>query len=133
MLVREELDWRFFTVPGNPADGLESEALEMAVDTWTGEWWQYGGGGTVWDSMAYDPELDLLYFGVGQRLALGSRRPQPGRRRQSFPVIHRCGAAGYRCIRLALPDNAGRDLGLHGDAAHRSCRPRFRRWRHARS
>ena len=25
----------------------------------------HGGGGTVWDSMAYDPELDLLYIGVG--------------------------------------------------------------------
>jgi PQQ-dependent dehydrogenase (methanol/ethanol family) len=60
-----ELDWRFYTVPGNPADPFESEALENAAETWTGEWWQYGGGGTVWDSMAYDAELDLLYFGVG--------------------------------------------------------------------
>ncbi len=33
--------------------------------TWTGEWWKLGGGGTVWDSMAYDPKLDLLYIGVG--------------------------------------------------------------------
>ncbi len=57
--------WRFWTVPGNPADGFEDEAMAMAAETWTGEWWQYGGGGTVWDSMAYDPELDLLYIGVG--------------------------------------------------------------------
>ena len=60
-----ELDWRFYTVPGNPADGFESDTLEEAATTWTGEWWKYGGGGTVWDSMAFDPELDLLYFGVG--------------------------------------------------------------------
>ena len=60
-----ELDWRFYTVPGNPADGFESPALEMAAATWSGEWWTLGGGGTVWDSMAYDPELDLLYVGVG--------------------------------------------------------------------
>jgi PQQ-dependent dehydrogenase (methanol/ethanol family) len=60
-----ELAWRFHTVPGNPADGFENAAMEMAAETWTGEWWQYGGGGTVWDSMAYDPELDLLYVGVG--------------------------------------------------------------------
>ena len=33
--------------------------------TWNGEWWKIGGGGTVWDSMAYDPELDLLYVGTG--------------------------------------------------------------------
>ncbi len=60
-----EMVWRFYTVPGNPKDGFESEALEKAAETWTGEWWQYGGGGTVWDSMAYDAELDLLYVGVG--------------------------------------------------------------------
>jgi alcohol dehydrogenase (cytochrome c)/quinohemoprotein ethanol dehydrogenase len=59
------LDWRFYTVPGNPADGFESPILEMAAETWSGEWWRIGGGGTVWDSMAYDPELDLLYIGVG--------------------------------------------------------------------
>ncbi len=58
-------NWRFHTVPGNPEDGFEDEAMAMAAETWTGEWWQYGGGGTVWDSMAYDPELDLLYIGVG--------------------------------------------------------------------
>ncbi len=60
-----ELAWRFYTVPGNPADGFESLVLEMAARTWSGEWWTLGGGGTVWDSMAYDPELDLLYIGVG--------------------------------------------------------------------
>ena len=52
-------------MPGNPADGFENEAMERAAATWNGEWWQYGGGGTVWDSMAYDPDLDLLYVGVG--------------------------------------------------------------------
>ncbi len=60
-----ELDWRFYTVPGNPDDGFEDPAMEMAAKTWSGEWWTAGGGGTVWDSMAYDPELDLLYIGVG--------------------------------------------------------------------
>lgn len=60
-----EMIWRFYTVPGNPADGFENEAMEMAAETWAGEWWQIGGGGTAWDSMAYDPELDLLYVGVG--------------------------------------------------------------------
>ncbi|MCG8424428.1 MAG: PQQ-dependent dehydrogenase, methanol/ethanol family [Proteobacteria bacterium] len=57
--------WRFHTVPGNPSDGFENPAMETAAKTWTGQWWQYGGGGTVWDSMAYDAELDLLYIGVG--------------------------------------------------------------------
>ena len=57
--------WRFYTVPGNPADGFEDSAQEMAAKTWTGEWWKMGGGGTVWDSIVYDPDLDLVYLGVG--------------------------------------------------------------------
>ena len=60
-----ELAWRFYTVPGDPAKGFESPILEKAAATWSGQWWALGGGGTVWDSMAYDPDLDLLYIGVG--------------------------------------------------------------------
>ena len=60
-----EQAWRFYTVPGNPADGFEDKAQEAAAKTWTGEWWKFGGGGTAWDAMAYDPELDLLYIGTG--------------------------------------------------------------------
>ena len=57
--------WRFYTVPGDPSKPFESPILEQAAKTWTGEWWKFGGGGTVWDSIVYDPELDLLYIGVG--------------------------------------------------------------------
>jgi alcohol dehydrogenase (cytochrome c)/quinohemoprotein ethanol dehydrogenase len=60
-----EQAWRFYTVPGNPADGFEDETQAMAAETWTGEWWTQGGGGTAWDSFAYDPELDLVYVGTG--------------------------------------------------------------------
>ena len=34
--------WRFYTVPGNPADGFENETMEMAAKTWTGEYWAAG-------------------------------------------------------------------------------------------
>ena len=58
--------WRFYTVPGNPEEGFENPILEKASETWKGgKWWEIGGGGTVWDSIAYDSELDLLYIGVG--------------------------------------------------------------------
>ncbi len=60
-----EMAWRFWTIPDNPANGPQPDYLEKAAETWTGEWWKVGGGGTVWDAMAYDPELDLLYIGVG--------------------------------------------------------------------
>lgn len=60
-----KLAWRFYTVPGDPSKPVENPALEKAMKTWTGKWWEYGGGGTVWDSMSYDPALDLLYVGTG--------------------------------------------------------------------
>jgi len=60
-----KLAWRFYTVPGNPKDGFENPELKEAAKTWHGEWWVGGGGGTVWDSMAYDPQLDTLYVGTG--------------------------------------------------------------------
>ncbi len=57
--------WRFYTIPGDPAKPQENPILEKAVKTWNGEWWKLGGGGTVWDAIVYDPELDQLYIGVG--------------------------------------------------------------------
>jgi quinohemoprotein ethanol dehydrogenase len=59
-----ELAWRFYTVPG--AGPGESDAIERARETWGPDTrWEFGGGGTVWDSMTYDPELNLVYIGVG--------------------------------------------------------------------
>jgi PQQ-dependent dehydrogenase (methanol/ethanol family) len=73
-----ELAWRFYTVPGDPSKGFESAVMERAAKTWTGEWWKLGGGGTVWDSFSYDPELDLLYVGVGNGSPWNQRLRSPG-------------------------------------------------------
>ena len=64
----EEL-WRFYTVPEGTEDETSPEYLQAAAKTWNTEVLAgsdaIGGGGTVWDSMAYDPDLNLLYIGVG--------------------------------------------------------------------
>jgi quinohemoprotein ethanol dehydrogenase len=57
--------WRFWVVPGNPADGFENPDMEFAAQTWSGNWWEVGGGGTSWDSIIYDPEARLVYVGTG--------------------------------------------------------------------
>jgi quinohemoprotein ethanol dehydrogenase len=58
--------WRFYTVPGDPNLPFESPEMEMAAKTWKGgEWWKVGGGGTVWNSIVYDPDFNQLYIGVG--------------------------------------------------------------------
>ena len=61
-----ELAWRFFTVPGDPSQPFEHPELEQAAKTWTGDqWWHYGGGGTVWNSIVFDADFNHLYIGVG--------------------------------------------------------------------
>ena len=76
-----KLRWRFYTVPGNPGarrDGAASDSvMPKAAETWTGEWWKLGGGGTVWDAIVYDQEFDQLSSGSG----MGHR----GTRRSDHP------------------------------------------------
>ena len=61
-----EQAWRFFTVPGDPSLGFESDAMAVAAQTWSGgAWWEIGGGGTVWNAIVYDPDFDAVYLGVG--------------------------------------------------------------------
>ncbi|MBW8295374.1 PQQ-dependent dehydrogenase, methanol/ethanol family [Sphingopyxis sp.] len=63
--------WRFYTAP-NPKkekDGAASDEIfaSKANATWSdkGEWQTSGGGGTVWDAIVYDKDLDQVYLGVG--------------------------------------------------------------------
>ena len=72
------MKWRWHTVPGNPALGFENEAMRRAAETWRGEWWVVGGGGTVWDGLAYDPRLGLLYVGTGNGAPWSRDQRSPG-------------------------------------------------------
>jgi quinohemoprotein ethanol dehydrogenase len=73
-----DLAWRFYTVPGNPAKGFENDAMAKAARTWTGEWWRGGGGGTVWNAITYDPELDRIYLGTGNGNPWNQKARSPG-------------------------------------------------------
>ena len=53
------LRWRFYTIPGPGENGHE---------TWRGDSWKYGGAST-WMTGSYDPELNLIYWGVGNAAA----------------------------------------------------------------
>jgi len=57
--------WRFYTVPGDPSKPYENEAMRAAAKTWGGDFYTKGGGGAVWDGVAYDPETNLVYVGTG--------------------------------------------------------------------
>jgi quinohemoprotein ethanol dehydrogenase len=73
-----ELAWRFYTVPGNPELGFENDAMRMAAETWNGEWWTLGGGGTVWDAIVHDPVSNLVYLGVGNGSPWNAEFRSPG-------------------------------------------------------
>lgn len=70
--------WRFYTVPGDPAKGFENDAMAMAAKTWTGRWWDNGGGGSVWHAITYDPDFDTLYLGTGNGAPWNRRLRSPG-------------------------------------------------------
>lgn len=74
-----EQKWRWFTVPGDPGKPFEDESMAMAAKTWdpAGRYWEAGGGGTVWDTMAFDPELNLMYIGTGNGSPWAHARRSP--------------------------------------------------------
>ncbi len=97
-----EMEWRTYTVPGDPSLPFESEAMEKAAETWNGEWWKYGGGGTAWDSFAYDPELNLLYVGTGNGSPWNRYLRNPGYLPCRWrPICNYPGGLGW-CIRINL-------------------------------
>ena len=59
------LAWRSYMVPGDPSKPFESAALKRAAATWSGRWYEAGGGASPWDPIVYDPALDLIYVGTG--------------------------------------------------------------------
>lgn len=81
-----KLAWRFYTIPGDPSKPFENPALKKAAETWSGEWWKLGGGGSVWDGMAYDPEADLFYVGTGN----GGPWPEPLRQSKGKDNLYVC-------------------------------------------
>ena len=62
-----EQKWRWFTVPGDPSKPYEDISMARAAQTWdpSSKYWQFGGGGTAWDTMSFDPDLNLMYIGTG--------------------------------------------------------------------
>lgn len=75
--------WRFYVVPGDPKLPPEDKAMADALKTWSdggtnNKWWEQGGGGTPWDSMAYDPDLDLIYLGTGNGSSWNRNLRSPG-------------------------------------------------------
>ena len=125
-----EQKWRWFTVPGDPSKPFEDASMaKRAAKTWdpSGKYWEAGGGGTAWDTMTFDPELNLMYVGTGNGSPWTRKQAQPQGRRQPVPGLDRRAQPRHRQVRLALPGDARRQLGLHRHAADDPGRPQDRR------
>jgi hypothetical protein len=88
--------WRFYTIPGDPSKPFENPALKKAAETWSGQWWKLGGGGTVWDGMAYDPEADLIYVGTGN----GGPWPEELRQSKGKDNLYVCSILAVKPARM---------------------------------
>lgn len=79
------LRWRFYTIPAPGEKGSE---------TWTGDSWRFGGG-SPWMTGSYDPDTDLLYWGVGNAAA-------------DLNARNRRGDNLYTCSIIALDPETGK-------------------------
>ena len=75
-----ERKWRWFSVSGDPSKPYEDTSMQRAAETWdpAGKYWIAGGGGTMWDSMAFDPQLNLMYVGTGNGSPWNRHKRSPG-------------------------------------------------------
>lgn len=71
--------WRFYTVPGSPEQNKGDAAMERAAASWAGEYWKTGTGGTVWNGITYDAQLNRVYIGTGNSGPYDPAVRSPGR------------------------------------------------------
>ena len=73
-----KLAWRFYTTPGDPSKPATTKAEQIMRPTWKGDWYGKGGGGSAWNAFSYDPELNLVYLGIGNGFPYNQKLRSPG-------------------------------------------------------
>src|SRR5271156_3437843 len=74
------LKWRFYTVPPAVGKPYENPELAQADKTWDSHRKsEFNGGGTAWDGFAYDPALNLVYFGTANAAPYDLRQLGPAK------------------------------------------------------
>ncbi|WP_395330313.1 PQQ-dependent dehydrogenase, methanol/ethanol family [Novosphingobium sp. BL-8H] len=78
-----KLVWRVYTTPGDEVTPANQKAEAVMRKTWPSGWknpdgTRRGGGGTAWNAFSYDPELNLIYLGVGNGFPYNQNLRSPG-------------------------------------------------------
>ena len=102
---------------GRSVQAVRERRAEESRRTWDREWWKLGGGGAVWDGMAYDPEAELVYVGTGNAGAVDVASTVVEGQGQSLRRLDPRRPRRHRRVEVALPGGAGRQLGLRQRAA----------------
>jgi quinohemoprotein ethanol dehydrogenase len=75
-----KFQWRFYTVPPAVGQPYENPELAQADSTWDPHRKpEFNGGGTAWDGFAYDPALNLVYFGTANAAPYDLRQLGPAK------------------------------------------------------
>lgn len=70
--------WRFWTVPRDPREGpQENDILQDVLETWSGDWFKWGGGGSVWNAITFDRDLNRIYFGTSNSANYDPKQRNP--------------------------------------------------------
>ena len=116
-----KLAWRFYTVPGDPSKPFENKAMAMAAKTWSGEWWKHRRRRHGLGRHLLRPRTQSRLFRRRQRPRMGAQLPQREQGRQPVPLLDRRAQRRHRRVRVALPGQSRRGMGLRRRrAAHRS-------------
>ena len=112
-----KLAWKFYVVPGDPTKPFEDQALAAAAKTWNGAVVEVRRRRHAVGRHRLRSRAESRLRRHRQRLAVEREPSQPRRRRQPVPRVDRRAQCRHRQVRLALPDDARRQLGLQRGAA----------------
>ena len=106
--------WRFYIVPGNPADGFESKTVEMAAKTWTRRVVEdTAAAATRGTASPTTPSWICSTSAPGNGAPWSRDLRSPGGGDNLFLSSIVAVRPGHGRVRVALPGSARRELGLH--------------------
>ncbi len=101
----------------------------LGTSTWEGDAWKIGGG-TNWGWYAYDPDVNLIYYGSGNP-SPWNETMRPGDNKWTMTIMARDADSGE--LKLGLSEDPARRVGLRWRQRHDAVRPEGQVWQDAQA